>query len=118
MIMVDVLLNVLVAINQGMTAIVEELAMVILLAALNLIACLDVLFAPAIVEMVVKEDALLAVEDALAVVQVVITVAQDALVLAAEDVKELALLLVLNIVQDLVLRDVLAIAIMDAQVKK
>ena len=115
--MVDVLLNVLIAINLAATASLEELVMAVL-AVLNLIACLDVLFAPVIVEMGAKEDVLPAVEDALAAVQVVTTVAQDALALAAEDVKELALLLVLNIVQDLVLRDVLAIAIMDAQVKK
>ena len=115
--MVDALLNALIAINQAAMASLEELVMAAL-AVLNLIVCLDVLFAPVIAEMVVKEDALPAVEDVLAVVQVVTTVVQDALALAAEDVKELALLLVLNSVQDLVLRDVLAIAIMDAQVKK
>lgn len=85
---------------------------------LNLIVCLDVLFVPVIVEMGVKEGALLIAEDALAAAQGVITVAQDALELAAEDVKELALLLVLNNVQDLVPQGVLAIVIMGVQVKK
>lgn len=95
----------------------EELVMVALVV-LNLIVCLDVLFAPVIAEMVVKEDALLTVEAALAAVQVVIIVVLGALALAVEDVKELALLLVLNNVQDLVLLDVLAIVIMGVQVKK
>ena len=88
------------------------------LAVLNLIVCLDVLFAPVIVEMVAKEDARLIAEDVLAAAQGVIIVAQDALELAAEDVKELALLLVLNNVQDLVPQGVWAIVIMGVQVKK
>ena len=82
------------------------------------LVCRAVLFVPVIVVMDAKEDALPTVEDALAVVQVVITVVQDALVLAAEDVKELVLMNVLNSVQIHVLRDVLAIVIMGVQVKK
>jgi hypothetical protein len=115
--MVDVLPNVLIAIKQVTMARLEEPVMVAL-AVLNLIVCLDVLFAPVIVEMVVKEDARLIAEDVLVAAQGVITVAQDALELAAEDVKELALLLVLNNVQDLVPQGVLAIVIMGVQVKK
>ena len=95
----------------------EELVMVALVV-LNLIVCLDALFAPAIAEMVVKEDALLTVEAALAAVQVVIIVVLGVLALAVEDVKELALLLVLNNVQDLALQGVLAIVIMGVPVKK
>ena len=82
------------------------------------LVCRAELFVPVIVVMDAKEDALPTVEDALAVVQVVITVVQDVLVLAAEDVKELVLMNVLNSVQIHVLRDVLAIVIMGVQVKK
>ena len=115
--MVDVLPNVSVAIKQATMARPEEPVMAAPVV-LNLIVCLDVLFVPVIVEMGVKEGALLIAEDALAAAQGVITVAQDALELAAEDVKELALLLVLNNVQDLVPQGVLAIVIMGVQVKK
>ena len=82
------------------------------------LVCRAALFVPVIVEMVVNQDALILVEAVLTVVQVVIILVQVVRIVAAEDVQGLALLLVLNIVQDLALRDVLAIVIMGAQVKK
>ena len=82
------------------------------------LVCRVALFVPVIVEIVVNQDALIAVEAVLTVVQVVIILVQVVKIVAAEDVQELALLLVLNIVQGLALRDVLAIVIMGVQVKK
>ena len=112
--MVDVLPNVGLVRKAKMTMIIRpaikdaDLALV----------CRAALFVPVIVETVVNQDALIAVEAVLTVVQVVITLVQVVKTVAAEDVQELALLLVLNIVQDLVLRAVLAIVIMGVQVKK
>ena len=108
MIMVDVLPNVGLVRKAKMTMIIRpaikdaDLALV----------CRAALFVPVIVEMVVNQDALIAVEAVLTVVQVVITLVQVVNTVAAEDAQELALLLVLNIVQDLVLLDVLAIVIL------
>ena len=82
------------------------------------LVCRAALFVPVIVETVVNQDAKIAVEAVLIVVQVVTILVQVVKTVAVEDVQELALLLVLNIVQDLALQDVLAIVIMGVQVKK